>query len=56
MQEIGALGTGHKRTLTRSQDKLSKTDQSDKPRGDILVYQAEDGETKVEVNLRDETG
>jgi len=38
-----------------SQDKLSKTDKADQPRGEILVYQAEDGETKVEVSLRDET-
>jgi prophage maintenance system killer protein len=38
-----------------SQHKASKTDQADQPRGEILVYQAEDGETKVEVSLRDET-
>ena len=38
-----------------SQDKHSKTDQADQPRGEILVYQAGDGETKVEVSLRDET-
>ena len=38
-----------------SQNKLSKTDQSDKPRGEILVYQAKDGKTRVEVSLRDET-
>ena len=38
-----------------SQDKRSKTDQADQARGEILVYQADDGETKVEVRLRDET-
>jgi hypothetical protein len=38
-----------------SQNKLSKTEQADQSRGEILVYQAKDGETKVEVSLRNET-
>jgi len=37
------------------QNKRSRTEQSDEPRAEILVYQAEDGETRVEVSLRNET-